>query len=313
MSASATATPPASSSYSNLFPTSSATSTSSSDDDGQSKSNTNVYYLVFLGVLVVLMLIALCLAVRAMRMRRRYRAAARVAMARGENVPGSIRDDFWGMGGLAGWNSDGWDRFGAVGSGGLMKDSKWSKLPVLAEAEAVKDEKADHETMDIWTGDTRPLSLQSRMPLPEEAPMDALAGLQPRSVRARSRPPTLFHRSRPANSLGLSTLTDSRQNIPETDRPIGTGEPLRIGVVIQMPQPGNTGQRYTTGEDDEQVAWENGMEIGVWEGVVEGKLAGDSSASLVNESMPIRREDGGGLARNRSEGSYSNTDIALYR
>ncbi|TYJ55227.1 hypothetical protein B9479_004057 [Cryptococcus floricola] len=316
MSASATTSTPTTSSFSNLFPTNSASATGSSsdEDDGKSKSNTNVYYLVFLGVLVVLMLIALCLAVRAMRMRRRYRAAAQAALARGETVPGSIRDDFWGMGGLAGWNSDGWDRFGAVGPGGLWKDSKWHKLPVLTEAEAAQEsEKADYEATDLWTGDTRPLSLQSRKFLPEESPMDALAGLQPRNVRARNRHPALFNRSRPTDALDRSNPFESKQNIPEIDRSIGTGEPLRIGVVIQMPNPVISGQRYTQGDDDEQVAWESGMEIGLWEGVVEGKLARDSSADLASASVPVRREDGGGLARNRSEDSYGNADIALYR
>jgi glucose dehydrogenase len=48
---------------------------------------------------------------------------------------------------------------------------------------------------------------------------------------------------------------------------------MRLAVVIQMPvrdqgEGGKKRQSWTSDEEEEEVAWETGMELGVWEGVV---------------------------------------------
>jgi len=46
---------------------------------------------------------------------------------------------------------------------------------------------------------------------------------------------------------------------------------MRLAVVIQMPtQQDKAKKRQSWGseEDEEEVAWETGMELGVWEGTV---------------------------------------------
>jgi len=61
----------------------------------------------------------------------------------------------------------------------------------------------------------------------------------------------------------------SRQK--EIDRQIQEGEEMRLAVVIQMPtQQDKAKKRQSWGsdEDEEEVAWETGMELGVWEGSV---------------------------------------------
>lgn len=58
----------------------------------------------------------------------------------------------------------------------------------------------------------------------------------------------------------------------EIDREIKEGEDLRLAVVIQMPVRGEgTKKRQSWNSDDEEeeeVGWETGMELGVWEGSV---------------------------------------------
>jgi hypothetical protein len=57
----------------------------------------------------------------------------------------------------------------------------------------------------------------------------------------------------------------------EIDRVIQEGEELRLAVVIQMPtQQDKAKKRQSWGsdEEEEEVAWEMGMELGVWEGSV---------------------------------------------
>ncbi|WVO17348.1 hypothetical protein L204_105040 [Cryptococcus depauperatus] len=311
------------SSNSGLFPTSNPTSSPNSGED-KAKNSTNVYYLVFLGVLVILMCIALCLAVRAMRMRRRYRTAARHALERGEAVPDTIREDFWGLGGLAGWNSDGWDRLGMVRIDNQLKegDKKWDKLPVLVEAEAEKEKVQDGE---LWE-DIRPLTVQSIRPFPQEE-LDAHRYADswdrpiPRTTQSRRSP--LFGRNRTNdgnfNGLEMPSNPDSTSGIPEieADRTIGPGERLRVAVVLQMPTSVANHQRYKhRGEsDEEEVAWENGMEIGVWEGVLDGKAPappGPVDLGTMPRPSPLG-EDGRGLVRSRSEESYGHGDIASYR
>jgi hypothetical protein len=46
---------------------------------------------------------------------------------------------------------------------------------------------------------------------------------------------------------------------------------MRLAVVIQMPvqdQGAKKRQSWASDEDEEEVAWEHGMELGVWEGSV---------------------------------------------
>lgn len=58
----------------------------------------------------------------------------------------------------------------------------------------------------------------------------------------------------------------------EIDREIQEGEDLRLAVVIQMPTPEDRVKKRQSwnsdDEEDEEVGWEMGMELGVWEGVV---------------------------------------------
>lgn len=254
-------------------------------------------------------------------MRRRYRRATRVALARGETVPDTIREDFWGLGGLAGWTSDGWDRFGAVRPGEqAKKEKKWDKMPVLVEAEAMKEAKLG--TGDLWD-EIRPLTVQSARLLHELPSFtDSLANFQSRhptqDVPPRLRQPTLFSRNR--NTLFSDTTVPSRRARKkpedlELNRTIEAGEALRIAVVVQMPTFSVDGQRYRQGDNDEEVAWESGMELGLWEGVVEphcnaGRHSPDPGQSFQNGT---EEEEWRGLARRRSEESYEDGDIALYR
>jgi hypothetical protein len=46
---------------------------------------------------------------------------------------------------------------------------------------------------------------------------------------------------------------------------------MRLAVVIQMPareQMAKERQSWGSDEEEEEVAWESGMELGVWEGTV---------------------------------------------
>lgn len=71
-------------------------------------------------------------------MRRRYRTATQIALARGDPLPMQLRDDYWGLAGLPGFNN-GSD---ATGAGGVItgdrggKKGTWTKIPILEEAEA---------------------------------------------------------------------------------------------------------------------------------------------------------------------------------
>jgi hypothetical protein len=145
----------------NLFPTNTASSASSSSSSSQ---NPTVYYFVvsddnthsglarccafppypltrqFLGVLVILLCVAACLAYRAYRMRRRYRTARQMAIARGEPFMAG-REDYWGLGGLSGWTSEGADRLAVERAAmewearRLGRKGRWEKTPALWESE----------------------------------------------------------------------------------------------------------------------------------------------------------------------------------
>jgi hypothetical protein len=71
-------------------------------------------------------------------------------------------------------------------------------------------------------------------------------------------------RPRPPPIISISTLAGRRrpegvEETKELDKSLEIGEELRVAVVVRMP-----GERR-----DEETGWENGMELGVWEGVVE--------------------------------------------
>lgn len=158
MSSSGSPTPTtASASQTNLFPS----STRSSTPDGN--RSTNVYYLVvssayaclacarcssqFLGVLVILLLLAACLAFRAFRIRRRYRTATQIALARGGPLPNDPGNEFWGMGGMAGWTAENTVRIDAGGRRG-RKTTRWAKIPILWENEVYEKVSGAEEDLD---------------------------------------------------------------------------------------------------------------------------------------------------------------------
>lgn len=165
--------------------------------------------------------------------------------------------------------------------------------------------------------------MQSARLLHELPPFtDPLANFQSRhptqDALPRLRQPALFSRNR--NTLFSDTTVPSRRarKKPEDlqlDRTIEAGEALRIAVVVQMPTPSVDGQRYRQDDNDEEVAWENGMELGLWEGVVEPQCNAEQHPPDPGQSFQngIEEEEWRGLARRRSEESYGNGDIALYR
>ncbi|WRT70844.1 uncharacterized protein IL334_007843 [Kwoniella shivajii] len=235
----------------NLFPTQ-----SQSNQDVRNGSP-NVYYLVFLGILVVLLGLAGCLALRAVRMRRRYRTATQIALARGDPLPNG-GDGYWGLGGLAGWTSEGFDRLGNV-EGDMrrrereIEKAKLRKKPRIFDEIVYKDVENELKSGQPWE-DIEPISIQSLLP---PIPPDASPETSPRPLfgfRNRSLP--------------------SENNVPtikEINRPVTLGEPVRMGVIIQMPtQPSDHKQKSEW--DEEDVGWENGMELGVWEGRIQDPL-----------------------------------------
>ncbi|ORX40831.1 hypothetical protein BD324DRAFT_647737 [Kockovaella imperatae] len=303
----------ATTSYSALFPTTTQSGTSS--DDGGPGNSTNVYYLVFLGVLVILLCIAGCMTYRAFRIRRRYRTATQLAIARGDRLPPDFtanREDFWGLGGLAGWNSTGLDRLALGGTplvGGAQ--SKWRKIPVLWEHMA-EDEKLsegrhsregqgmsssrgghawDTSAADQDWDSSQPLSIQSLLPPDQELDLDIAAEQSsprlPRSSGPRPRPSprmsfTGFHFSHRRRSRHESLAVDPDQAngdppTPELERELEDGEEIRVGVVIRMPMqedPLDRRSRRTTTTDDDQDddVEEIGWKPGMELGVWEGTV-----------------------------------------
>lgn len=169
----------------------------------------------------------------------------------------------------------------------------------------------------------QPLTVQSARLLHELPSFtDSLANFQShhptQDAPPRLRQPALFSRNR--NTLFSDTTVPSRRARKkpedlELNRTIEAGEALRIAVVVQMPTFSVDGQRYRQGDNDEEVAWESGMELGLWEGVVEpncnaGRHSPDPGQSFQNGT---EEEEWRGLARRRSEESYEDGDIALYR
>ncbi|KAK8843920.1 hypothetical protein IAR55_006712 [Kwoniella newhampshirensis] len=273
----------------NLFPTQTQGQNQNQD---QTRGTPNVYYLVFLGVLVILMLIAGCLTLRAVRMRRRYRTATQIALSRGEPIPEGMREDFWGLGGLSGWTAEGLDRLGAirpgeewVGAGRRGGKGRWEKVPVLYEGQLFKEPAVEKQVSEDHGDEPwntlRPLTLvslrPSQTPFPEE-PVEPPALTPVRNMGPRPRPPPMFNfsRHRPPSTADQAIASTSRaQPLREEDREVVPGEDVRLGIIIQMPTEGMSEDQRTrrADDDDDEVAWESGMELGIWEGVVGGQGA----------------------------------------
>jgi len=127
--------------------------------------------------------------------------------------------------------------------------------------------------------DMEPLALQSLLPPPEslyDSASESPAPVDPHNMGPRPRPNPQFTFSALANRR-RSPLSSPELSIPrrssktprnhEIDRPINVGEEMRLAVVIQMPT--DEAERRSHDDEDEEVAWEDGMELGVWEGVVD--------------------------------------------
>jgi hypothetical protein len=87
------------------------------------------------------------------------------------------------------------------------------------------------------------------------------------------------HLRRLHNEINTSSISEpierskpGKTKLKEIDREIKEGEEMRLAVVIQMPTQDQDGgrkrQSWASDEEDEEVGWETGMELGVWEGSV---------------------------------------------
>jgi len=234
----------------------------------------------FLGVLVILLLLAACLAFRAFRIRRRYRTATQIALARGGPLPTEPGNEFWGMGGMAGWNAENTVRIDAGGRRGRGKTTRWAKIPILWENEVyekVPGEEEDLEdglvgTRPVYVAHLQPVMLSSQreeepeLPAPEPIP-------QPTAPRR-----TLADRLRrtPIEPSPPPPVPPPKPR--EIDRDVMFGEDISMAVIIRMPSEASHVERPRPDDDsfmsDEATGWKPGMEIGVWQGHV-----GDSSSS----------------------------------
>jgi len=81
----------------------------------------------------------------------------------------------------------------------------------------------------------------------------------------RPRPPPLISLSALARRRNQEEVVQTEEG-RESDKEKGleVGEEIRVGVVVRMPFEGIRGE--------EETGWENGMELGVWEGVVGGDI-----------------------------------------
>ncbi|WWC72716.1 uncharacterized protein I206_106680 [Kwoniella pini CBS 10737] len=254
----------ASTSTQNLFPTQS--STKSDERNG----TPNVYYLVFLGILLVLLILAGCLALRAVRMRRRYRTATQIALARGDPLPVNTSENYWGLSGLAGWTSEGFDRLGNM-EGELNnrrqreRDRETLKhKPKIYDEVIYKDEvEGESDVLNV----VDPISIQSLLPLTNRLPNSP----QQESLSTR---PLFGFRQRP---YPIETFP---QQVKEVNRSIESGVPIRMGLIIQMPTPPDAPKHKSEWAEDEEVGWDTGMELGIWQGKIH-----NSSQSVTEEGF----------------------------
>ncbi|KAL7422967.1 hypothetical protein Q5752_002265 [Cryptotrichosporon argae] len=251
----------------NLFPTTTAAAATTTSTSGGGANGASVYYLVVLGVIIVLLLLAGSLTLRAYRIRRRYRTARQRAIARGEPVPlwaADERDDFWAFAGLE-------MRRRERETG--RKRKRVGKVPVLWDAVVGKPEREGREgeddsdeggVEDEW-GRTQPLTVHSLLapsaPAPPSESIDVRPTFTTPSRRRGVADPELAPPPAPP-----SADTPLSEQPPVLARALEPGEPVRVAVVVQMPSEGRGRPRGA--DDDDEVGWEAGMEIGVWEGVV---------------------------------------------
>lgn len=117
---------------------------------------------------------------------------------------------------------------------------------------------------------TQPLTVQSLL-APDIAPPLPNSEIQPDSsprqrfhlnqlrLRRQSQPPPFPDNADPPHP---TTVREMYRNISE-------GEAVRVAMVIQMPvASSDRRERGEEEERDEEVAWDDGMEIAVWEGVI---------------------------------------------
>jgi hypothetical protein len=115
-------------------------------------------------------------------------------------------------------------------------------------------------------------SLRPRNDVPQ-SPLDEYMTAPSRNMGPRPRPPPMISLSSFANR-GRRQGEEPVSAIPpvatEANRPLDPGEEGRISVVVKMPFEGERKSVRDDDDDDDEegTGWENGMELGVWEGHV---------------------------------------------
>ena len=230
-------------------------------------------------------------------MRRRYRTATQLAIARGDPLPVHLRDDYWGLTGLPRFTNGGGNESpaGITGDRGGKK-GRWDRIPKLEEAELAGKaaERNDELFYDITVSSTcppcpvvhiadgfQPVTLHSLLtPDPRSSttttqsndPNEPITAAS--SSRARRFNMQAFRRTSGAHTPtpdGPEPTRSKPAKKKEIDREIQEGEDMRLAVVIQMPVRGEgtrKRQSWNSDDEEEEVGWETGMELGVWEGNV---------------------------------------------
>ena len=106
--------------------------------------------------------------------------------------------------------------------------------------------------------------------------MNLSTSLTPHHMGPRARPPpiinfaSLAHRrrhSQPSPPTEFSSTYRTRSE-REIDRDLNPGEEMRVSVVIQMPREKTDRKIDDETVREDEVGWENGMQLGVWEGIL---------------------------------------------
>lgn len=64
------------------------------------------------------------------------------------------------------------------------------------------------------------------------------------------------------------------------EQEVNSGEPVRVAFVVQMP----VMEQRREERDEDEVGWRPGMEIGVWEGVVQPETVSSEEAGPYGDS-----------------------------
>lgn len=157
-----------------------------------------------------------------------------------------------------------------------------------------ENEKAPVEDEDGFIG--QPLSLQSQLPGEELQPPPQQAAAPPRAFRG-------------GGMRSYWSMEEDRRNreraeeIPPVSNPVEQdvtpGEPVRLAFMVQMPVQGKAPSTRTEASE-EDVGWRPGMEIGVWEGVVDQRTRYSGHEHLGHDLSEREAWDRG--AHRRSEG-----------